>query len=148
ELDHFSEHFLYPLIFHVLEMAFHALVDAGYPPEAALMELHGSGELGQVLTSASREGLYQMIQSHASPACQVGMAHYWHRAAGDETDVRARIRQVLDAIGDGRFARYLQTQQEHGYPDLEQWRRSRSTALIEAEHRLSEMLRKPLADEP
>ncbi|MEE8139111.1 MAG: ketol-acid reductoisomerase, partial [Thermoanaerobaculia bacterium] len=64
ELDHFSEHVTYPLIFRALELAFEELVAAGYPPELALMELHGSGELGQVLQAAAEEGLYEMISSH------------------------------------------------------------------------------------
>lgn len=145
DLDHFSEHFLYPLVFRALEIAFHALVDAGYPPEAALMELHGSGELGQVLEAAAREGLYAMIHSHASPACQVGIAHHWGQAIGDESDVRARMSQVLDGIRDGRFARFLLAQQHGGYPELEQWRQTRSAALVEAERRLTEMLRAPQA---
>ena len=118
ELDHFSQHFLYPLVFRALEIAFDMLVEAGYPPEAALMELHGSGELGQVLEAAGREGLYGMIRSHASPACQVGIAHHWHHAIGPEADVRRRIQNVLDSIRDGRFARHLFEQQERDYPEL------------------------------
>jgi len=141
ELDHFSEHFLYPLVFRALEIAFEALVAAGYPPEAALMELHGSGELGQVLQAAAREGLYGMIQSHASPACQVGIAHHWSRAIGDESDVRARIERVLDAIRSGQFARHLLSQQRDGYPELAQWTQTRSAALVEAERRVREILR-------
>src|SRR5262245_8963967 len=63
ELDHFSEHCLYPLVFAALETAFETLIDAGYSPEVALMELHGSGELGPVLAAAANEGPYDMIRS-------------------------------------------------------------------------------------
>jgi ketol-acid reductoisomerase len=140
ELDHFSEHFLYPLMFRTLEIAFDALVEAGFPPEAALMELHGSGELGQVLQAAASEGLYGMIDSHASPACQVGIARHWKDALADEPAVRRRIDAVLGAIRDGSFARYLQAEQRTNYPDLARWRDTRSAALINAEQRLREML--------
>lgn len=141
ELDHFSQHFLYPLIFRTIELAFEALIDAGYPAEAAVMELHGSGELGQVLEAAAREGLYAMIQSHASPACQVGIARHWDQAIGDEADMRQRINLVLETIRNGRFARYLLAEQQRGYPELQQWRATRSAALVEAERRLQQMLR-------
>jgi ketol-acid reductoisomerase len=141
ELDHFSEHFTYPLIFRALEIAFEVLVDAGYPPEAALMELHGSGELGEVLQAASREGLYAMIASHASPACQVGIAHHWDRALGPSADVRRRAAAVIDSIRGGTFVQHLTDQQTTDYPELREWRAGRSPALEQAEERLRKMLR-------
>lgn len=141
ELDHFSEHFTYPLIFRALEIAFEVLVDAGYAPEAAVMELHGSGELGQVLEAASREGLYGMIASHASPACQVGIAHHWESAIGSSAALRQRAEAALESIRDGRFARHLIDEQSLGYPELREWRAERPSALDEAERRLRAMLR-------
>lgn len=143
ELDHFSEHFTYPLIFRALELAFESLVEAGYPPEVALMELHGSGEIGQVLEAAARQGLFEMIDSHASPACQVGIAHHWGKALEDGSPVGERIAEVLRAIRDGSFARHLVEEHTRGYPELRAWREQRSRALVEAERRLREMLRGP-----
>jgi ketol-acid reductoisomerase len=141
ELDHFSEHFTFPLIFRALEIALDVLVEAGYPPEVALMELHGSGELGQVLEAAAREGLYGMIASHASPACQVGMAHHWDSALGADADVRRRAEAVLDAIRNGQFVRHLAKEQSSGYPELRQWRAARSALLERTEQRLHALLR-------
>ncbi len=143
ELDHFSEHFLYPLVFHTLELAFEALVDAGYPPEAALMELHGSGELGEVLLAASREGLADMIRSHASPACQVGIARHWTHATGPAEDVRARMAQVLNRIRDGTFAKHLGREAASGFPELQAWREARPAILAATERRLRAVLRRP-----
>ncbi len=143
ELDLFSEHFVYPLVFATLELAFDALVEAGYPPEAALMELHGSGELGEVLLAASREGVRGMLASHASPACQVGIAHHWSEAPGPTDAVRRRIAAVLDAIRSGSFARHLVREEAAGYPELTAWRASRLARLEEAEARLRTQLRPP-----
>jgi ketol-acid reductoisomerase len=143
ELDHFSEHFTYPLIFHALEIAFDVLVEAGYPPEAALMELHGSGELGSVLQAASREGLYGMIASHASPACQVGIANHWASSTGPVADVRRRAEAVLDAIRDGRFVQHLGAEQSRGYPELRAWRAARSSTLEQTEQQLRTILHGP-----
>jgi ketol-acid reductoisomerase len=145
ELDHFSEHFTFPLIFRTLELALETLVAAGYPPEVALMELHGSGELGEVLKAAGELGLTGMIESHASPACQVGMAHHWERAVGPEDALRARMLATLEAIRDGSFARHLRGEQARGYPELTAWRRRRPAILAGAEARLGELLRKPPA---
>ena len=128
-------------MFAALEAAFESLVDSGYAPEVALMELYGSGELGSVLTAAAREGLYEMIRSHASPACQVGIAHHWQQAPGDRDAVRRRILDALDAIRDGRFARHLVEEQKAGYPELASWRQQRSSSLVAAEHSLRRLLR-------
>jgi ketol-acid reductoisomerase len=143
ELDHFSEHFLYPLVFAALETAFESLVDSGYAPEVALMELHGSGELGQVLVAAAHEGLYDMIRSHASPACQVGIAHHWDSALGERSAVRARMRDVIAAIRDGSFARHLVDEQRREYSELTSWQRQRPASFIAAERSLRRLLRKP-----
>ena len=110
---------------------------------AALVELHGSGELGQVLQAAAREGLYNMIQSHASPACQAGIARHWTDAIGDEAAMKERIGGVLDAIREGTFARYLLDEQQRNYPELTTWRQTRPSALIEAERRVHRLLRGP-----
>jgi ketol-acid reductoisomerase len=107
------------------------------------MELHGSGELGQVLTAAAREGLYGMIRSHASPACQVGIAHHWQRALGDRDAVRSRIRDTIAAIRDGSFARHLMDEQNRDYPELKQWQQERPAALAAAERSLQRVLRRP-----
>jgi ketol-acid reductoisomerase len=143
ELDLFSEHFVYPLVFATLEAAFDALVEAGYPPEAALMELHGSGELGEVLLAASREGVRGMLASHASPACQVGIAHHWGEAPGPADAVRRRIAAVLDAIRSGSFARHLAREAAAGYPELTAWRASGSTRMGDTELTLRRLLRAP-----
>lgn len=143
ELDHFSEHFTYPLIFRALEIAFEVLTEAGYAPEAALMELHGSGELGEVLGAAAREGLYGMIATHASPACQVGISHHWESALGDPTAVRQRADAVLESIRGGRFVEHLVRERSSHYPELQAWRAARPTALEDAERRLRAMLRGP-----
>jgi ketol-acid reductoisomerase len=143
ELDHFSEHFLYPLVFAALETAFEALIDAGYAPEVALMELYGSGELGQVLSAAAAEGLYEMIRSHASPACQVGIAHRWSGALGDRDATRRRIHDVIGVIRDGGFARHLMAEQQLQYPELRSWQEQRPASLVAAERSLQRLLRKP-----
>ncbi len=141
ELDHFSEHFTYPAIFRLLETAFEALVDEGYEPEVALMELHGSGELGEVLEAAALQGLMPMIDSHASPACQVGISHHWDQVPAGRGSLKQLISRTLENIRQGRFARHLIRQQRSGYPELESWRKTRSSRLREAEENLRKMLR-------
>lgn len=118
ELDHFSEHFTYPLVVRALHIAFEVLVEAGYSPEVALMELYGSGELGEVLVEAARIGLYDMIERHASPACQFGIHHYARQVVPEGT--KDLIRRILREVKDGTFARELLADQQAGHARLKQ----------------------------
>ena len=84
-----------------------------------------------------------MIRSHASPACQVGIAHHWNRALGERSAVRERVHDVIAAIQDGRFARHLIEERRREYPELTSWQQHRPAALIAAEQSLRRVLRKP-----
>lgn len=127
ELDLFSEHFTFPLIFRALEIAFEELVAAGYPPEAAVMDLHGSGELGQILIRAAEVGLYTMLQTDGSPACRYGVLTH-REAVLDESGVRRDAQRIIGRIRDGSFARELVEDQGAGHPKL--------TTLTDASHAL------------
>ncbi len=140
ELDHFSQHFTYPLIIRALQLAFEVLSEEGYPAEAVLMELHGSGELGEVLLEAARIGLYAMIETHASPACQFGIHAYARRVLPDET--KELIREIIHEIRDGSFARELLEEQRKNYPRLRAMTEAaRAHDLTETERRLRQLLK-------
>jgi ketol-acid reductoisomerase len=124
ELDHFAEHYLYPLIIGAIEAAYHSLVENGYTPEAAVMELYGSGELGEVLLTSARVGLYNMLDRNASPACQFGI--YTHKDQLITEDSRRQIQTIIDAIKSGAFARELVADQRNGQHRLKQ--------LVDAAH--------------
>jgi ketol-acid reductoisomerase len=140
ELDHFSEHFVYPLIVNAIQMAYEVLVEEGYEPQAALMELHGSGELGEVLLEASKIGLHKMIETLASPACQFGIYSYAPRLFPDE--MRRALKEVICEIKDGSFARNLLAEQQQGYPRLKTLKEAaRGNALAATETRLRQLIR-------
>ncbi len=145
ELDHFAEHVTYPLIFRALELAFETLVEAGYPAEVALMELGGSGELGQVLDAVAEEGLYDMIESHASRASRAGIAHHWDQALGPVDEARERMVKAVEEIRSGEFARHLVDEESKGYPEIRRWRERHSPELRQAERKLRDWLRGPTA---
>jgi ketol-acid reductoisomerase len=141
ELDHFSEHFVYPLIVSAIQMAYDALVEEGYEPEAALMELHGSGELGEVLLEAGNIGLHKMIETLASPACQFGIYSYAPRLFPDE--MRRALKDVIGEIKDGSFARQLLAEQQQGYPKLKTLKdAARRRPLAATETRLRQLIRR------
>jgi ketol-acid reductoisomerase len=140
ELDHFSEHFVYPLIVTAIHLAYEVLVEEGYEPEAVLMELHGSGELGEVLLEGSKIGLHKMIETLASPACQFGIYSYAPRLFPDE--MRRALKDVIREIKDGSFALQLLAEQQQGYPRLRTLKdAARGHALAATEMRLRQLIR-------
>jgi ketol-acid reductoisomerase len=142
ELDLFSEQFTLPLIFRVLEIAYDELAAAGYSREAAVMDLHGSGELGQVLVRAAAVGLYRMLQEDGSPACRYGVLSSREHIA-DEGHLRLEARRVIERIRDGSFARELMEDQRAGHQGLNQLTdASHALPLGEAERSLRGLLRK------
>jgi ketol-acid reductoisomerase len=140
ELDHFSEHFVYPLIVTAIQAAYDVLVEEGYEPEAALMELHGSGELGEVLLEAGQVGLHKMIETLASPACQFGIYSYAPRLFPEE--MRRAVKDVIREIKDGSFARQLLAEQQQGYPRLKTFKdAAHGHPLAATEARLRQLIR-------
>ncbi len=125
ELDHFAEHYLYPLIIGAIEAAYHTLVENGYTPEAAVMELYGSGEVGEVMLTTAKVGLYNMLDRNASPACQYGI--YTHKEQLITQENRQQIQTIIDVIKNGGFARELVGDQQNGHQRLKQ--------LVDAAHR-------------
>lgn len=118
ELDHFAEHFIYPLIFAAIELSYDVLVKNGYTPEAAIMELYGSREVGEVMVTAAKVGMYNMLDRNASPACQFGVYTYMPQLFGAAQ--RAQVQGIIDTIKAGTFAQALVNDQKAGHPQLKQ----------------------------
>jgi len=113
ELDHFSEQFVWPAVFRVLVGAFDFLVEKGYQPEAALMELWVSGEAAEVLQRMAEVGIFQQMAFH-SPTSQYGTLTRMERALPQET--RECMEAALKDIRGGVFAEEWETERASGYP--------------------------------
>ncbi len=140
ELDHFAEHFIYPLIFAAIEMAYDLLVKNGYTPEAAVMELYASREVGEVMLTAAEVGLYNMLDRNASPACQFGVYTYMPQLFGAAQ--RQQVQQIIDTIRDGGFARALVEDQKQGHSQLKSMVQAAHTSPLTAmEARVREIIK-------
>ncbi len=113
ELDHFSEHFVWPAVFRILVGCYDFLTEKGYQPEAALMELWGSKEAAEVLERMAEVGLFKQLDFH-SPTSQYGTLSRLEAALPAET--RGCMEAALEEIKDGSFAREWETEQASGYP--------------------------------
>jgi ketol-acid reductoisomerase len=136
ELDHFSEHFVWPAIFRVLVGSFEFLTANGYQPEAVLVELWGSKEAAEVLERMAEVGIFRQMDFH-SLTSQFGTLTYMDRALPQTT--RDCMVQALAEIKDGSFARRWEAEREAGYPELT---RLKKAALAHRINDLEETVRK------
>lgn len=112
-LDLFTEQGFGPAFGCALQHAIATLVDAGFPPEAVLLELYMSGELGYSFDRIAQEGMLAQHEHH-SHTSQYGSLSRGARFI--DLDFRPRMEKVLDEIRSGAFAREWSHEQESGQP--------------------------------
>lgn len=121
-LDLFNEQGFGPAFGHVLVSALATLVEAGFPPEAALLELLHSGEFEYALEAMRREGVMEQMEHH-SHTSQYGAMTRAIRFL--DLDLRGRMAAVLDDIRSGRFAEEWRAERAAGLPNYEKLRAAR-----------------------
>ncbi len=130
-LDLFTEQGFGPAFGRVLMSAVELLVEAGYPPEAVLLELYLSGELAYSLGKIREVGMLKQMDFH-SRTSQYGSVTRGARFLDLDEPLKSRMSKVLDEIRSGQFA--------------EEWSRNQAeaAALFERVRAIREKL--PLAE--
>ena len=103
-LDLFTEQAFGPAFGRVMMSAIDTLVDAGYPPEAVLMELYLSGELAYSFLKIRELGMLKQHQLH-SHTSQYGTISRSVRYGDLDPLLRQKMRESLDEIRSGAFAK-------------------------------------------
>jgi ketol-acid reductoisomerase len=103
-LDLFTEQAFGPAFGRVLMAAIDTMVEAGYPPEAVLMELYLSGELAYSLQKTRELGGLKQHQLH-SHTSQYGTITRSARYLDLDPLLKEKMRQSLEEIRSGAFAR-------------------------------------------
>jgi ketol-acid reductoisomerase len=146
ELDLFIEQALLPALQNLMFVAADILIKEGYPPEAALLDLYISGELGNTLNKASRLGILDTLKLYSLTG-QYGMLSRGERF--QDTKLRRQIELVLEEIRSGKFAQEWAAEYQNGYPRLEALRNKRSAmALWGLEQRALELLQQASQGKP
>jgi ketol-acid reductoisomerase len=137
-LDLFTEQGFGPAFGRVLMTALDVLVEAGYPPEAVLLELYLSGELAYTFQKIREVGMLRQMDFH-SRTSQYGSITRSGRYADLDAELRKRMGVVLDEIRSGAFAEEWSSQQESAGKLFEQIRTARqSLPLADWENRARE----------
>ena len=115
ELDLFNEQCFGPAFGQVLTAAVDVAVEAGYPPEAALIEIYMSGELSFTMQKIAEMGTIKQLSLH-SPTSQYGSISRSLRYVNPE--LRDQMRETLKEIQDGSFAKEFIEEYESGMETL------------------------------
>jgi len=145
ELDLFTEQGVWPIIMRDLLLSYEVLVEAGFPPEMVALELYGSGEAGEIFKQMARMGIIEQMKLH-SHTSQYGTLSRGPRMLPDDT--RDRLRQALQGIRSGTFAKEWTQEQQAGYPNFEALRSAaRAHSINQAEVLGRAMLRRSGLDD-
>lgn len=110
-LDLFTEQGFGPAWGRVLMSAVELLVEAGFPPEAVLVELYLSGELAYSLEKIREVGMFRQMDFH-SQTSQYGSITRGARYLDLDGPLKERMGAVLGEIRSGKFAEEWSGQQE------------------------------------
>jgi len=115
ELDLFTEQCFGPAFGSVLMTSVNLLLDEGYPPEAVLLELYMSGEFAYTLGKIAELGTVEQTALHSTTS------QYGSMSRGLRFQIpalRDKLREGLDEIRSGAFAREWAEEQSDGAPTL------------------------------
>jgi ketol-acid reductoisomerase len=131
EVDLFLEQATWAAISRALILSFEVLVEEGFDPEMAALELYGSHEAAEVLHAMAEQGFFRQMHLH-SRTSQYGTLSRGPRVLPDS--MKRTFRRVLEEIRSGRFAREWRNEQEAGYPNFRRlWEQAEAHPMNAAE---------------
>jgi len=123
-LDLFTEQGFGPAFGRVMMAAVELLVEAGYPPEAVLLELYLSGEFAYSLEKIREVGMLKQMDFH-SRTSQYGSMTRGARFLALDGPIKEKMGDVLEEIRSGAFAKEWSDAQESAGSVLESIRAAR-----------------------
>jgi ketol-acid reductoisomerase len=131
EVDLFLEQATWAAISRALILSFEVLVEEGFDPEMAALELYGSYEAAEVLHAMAEQGFFRQMRLH-SRTSQYGTLSRGPRVLPDS--MKETFGRVLEEIRSGRFADEWRREQEAGYPNFRRlWEQAEAHAMNSAE---------------
>jgi len=129
ETDLFIEQFLLPLLIKSIRISFDELTSKGFTPEALLMELYASGEIGDLILKAAKIGIYEVWQKNASPTCQFGIYNSLDNVL-DTNKTKKIINNTINNIRNGSFVSELSDEAKSNYKNLNNYNQQNKNSLL------------------
>jgi ketol-acid reductoisomerase len=116
------------------------LVEAGYDPWAAILEFYASGEGIETEKAFVEKGLWEHLDTH-SRTSQYGQEVISRLNPEEEAQERVRLKNILDKIQTGEFAKDWTLEQQADSPVLRQVRKKNlNHPVIKSERELYKIL--------
>jgi len=112
ETDLFGEQVLGGSYIYSVMACYETLIEAGYNPEAVLLELYASGEIIEVMRGMIKHGLIKQLSLH-SPTSQYGQLTRGKRLVTEET--KKVLKNILEEIQTGNFVKEWSKEYSSGY---------------------------------
>lgn len=125
-LDLFTEQAFGPAFGRVMMSAVDTLVEAGYPPEAVLLELYLSGEFAYSLEKIREVGMARQHEYH-SQTSQYGTVTRGARYLGLDAPLKETMGRILEEIRSGAFAKEWSENQAQAHEIFEKVRAARDS---------------------
>ena len=136
-----GEQALWPLITQALLLTYEVAVEAGVPPEVALIEYCASGEASEIFRQMALDGIVRQARFH-SPTSRYGTLTRAEKLPNKS--LKDRIRKALQGIRNGNFAREWAREQEAGYPQLTRLlQQAEEHPIIKTERKVQAITRAP-----
>ncbi len=113
KLDLFVEQTVGPDLASAILTAFQVGVESGLPPEALLLELYMSGEMGRTFQAMAELGFFEQVKLHGFAAAYGGMVRFMEL---DQESRAQNYRRVIKEITEGAFADAVSAEVELGFP--------------------------------
>lgn len=142
--DLFNEHFGYV---NELRRAYEVLTEAGYSPEAVLLEFYVSGEEMELAKAHAYMGLFHQLSLH-SLTSQYGQLVTSRLPQPEEAREKDRLRGLISGIRSGAFAHDWSLERQTGSPRFHRaWQEALTHPLVREESRLFEILGRRQGDQ-
>lgn len=139
ELDLFVQQAVLPAVYQILTTAARVLLEVGYPPEAAMMDVYISGEFNDYVQRATDSGLMHALRL-TSLTSQFGVFSRLERFR--ELKMERLMEITLEEIRSGAFAKEWAREYADGYPRLRKLlNQQEKMDLWELEQQTIELLR-------
>jgi ketol-acid reductoisomerase len=112
-LDLFMEQAFGPLLGAAITTTYQVSVEAGFPPEALVLELYMSREMAYVFRAMAELGLVKQARLHSLTSQFGGMIR---SMALNREEIERNMCEALDDILSGAFAREWEEERKEGYP--------------------------------
>jgi len=120
-LDLFIEQYVIPNIINTIELSYDFLKSNVTKSKALIMDLHGSGEITNLLYQSRQQGIHQIWRKVASPTCRFGVFNSLNKIKKKRKYDLREMSKILKLIKSGKFKSLLDSEANKNFKNLAEY---------------------------